>query len=262
MRRRHRGPARLSGTLAAHVAAHPTAGAVSGLVLEQVERALDQPVPHHVRGGAALVPRVSAWHSGARSIATARWATCWPRTIAAAGITFQAPVGRSSRISARRSSERPIYGLGAALVRRDWLLAVAVRRAARPAAATATTTASRSAFPPRGSTSSRPRTCATTRSRPIARPPPSPYASASWRWICSYGRNRGRAWASRRHLAWSMFGNTLCTPATRNCEMCWASLKTLAAIVVAAVTRSWRSGVDVNRAAARAIRAAPSRWRC
>ncbi|HSS37819.1 MAG TPA: hypothetical protein VLT58_03520, partial [Polyangia bacterium] len=124
----------------------------------------------------------------------------------------------------------PIYGLGASLVRREWLLQSPFderldRRGYGDNYGVAI------GFPAEGIHVV---TSASVRhhKEPADRPPAAVAYSARILALDLFLRTeRGRAWANRRRLAWSVVGNTLLHAATRNREMCWASLAALAAIV-------------------------------
>ena len=209
VRRRHPGPARLPEQLAAHIDGHPEAGAVSGLVLEKVGgRWIGQ---HPTTSAAALLwcPlfQLGLWgeihcHGLVGDLLAAHYrsrgnhisSAGWPVLTDFSGPFFRTPSTRWARrwsaatgCCARRSTS-------------GWT-----------AAATATTTAWPSVFPPKGSTSSPRPPCTTTRS-PADRPPPAvAYSAASWPWICSAVGTRARVGQPRR-LAWSVLGNACCTP--------------------------------------------------
>ncbi len=215
--------------LAAHIAAHSTAGAVSGLVLEQVSGQWTAQYPTtspaallwsrmfqlglwgeiHCHG--LLGELLSAhYRSRGNHISSAGWPVV---------TDFSAPFFRT-----------PIYGLGASLVRREWLLQSPFderldRRGYGDNYGVAI------GFPAEGIHVV---TSASVRhhKEPADRPPPAVAYSARILAVDLFLRSeRGRAWANRRRLAWSVLGNALLHAATRNREMCWASLKALAAIV-------------------------------
>ncbi|MFL5307757.1 MAG: glycosyltransferase family 2 protein [Polyangia bacterium] len=215
--------------LAAHVAAQPAAGAVSGLVLEQVSGRWTAQYP--TTSAAALlwsrVFQLGLWgeihcHGLLGDLLAAHYRSRGNH-ISSAGwpvvTDFSAPFFRT-----------PIYGLGASLVRRAWLLDSPFderldRRGYGDNYGVAI------GFPAEGIHVV---TSASVRhhKEPADRPPPAVAYRARILALDLFLRSEpGRAWAKRRHLAWSMLGNTLLHAATRNPEMCWASLKTLAAIV-------------------------------
>jgi glycosyltransferase involved in cell wall biosynthesis len=216
--------------LAAHIQSHPEAGAVSGLVLEQVGgRWVGQ---HPVRSAATLlwcrVFQLGLWGEIHCEGPLGGWLAAHYRRrgnhISSAGwpvlTDFRAPFFRT-----------PVYALGAALVRRDWLLASPYderldRRGYGDNYGVAI------GFPPEGIHVV---TSATVRHErdPVDRPAAAvSYAKRTLALDLFLSSPRGRARASRRWLAWSLVGNTLWHAARRNPQMCRASLQTLSAVVL------------------------------
>ncbi|HVT06865.1 MAG TPA: glycosyltransferase family 2 protein [Polyangia bacterium] len=215
--------------LAAHAGAHPAAGALSGLVLEQVGGRWTGQHPTtsalallwtrvfqlglwgeiHCHG---LVGDLLAAHYRSRGNHISR--AGWPVLT-----DFSAPFFRT-----------PVYALGASLVRRDWLLASPFderldRRGYGDNYGVAI------GFPPEGIHVV---TSAAVRhhKEPADRPPPDvAYAARVLALDLFLGSWRGRVPASRRHLAWSLVGHVLLHAGTRNRAMCRASLRTLSAVV-------------------------------
>jgi len=217
------------GRLAAHVQAHPEAGAVSGLVLERAGDAWTG--QHPVRATATLlwcrVFQLGLWGEVHGDGPLGGWLAAHYRRrgnhISSAGwpvlTDFRAPFFRT-----------PVYALGAALVRRDWLLASPYderldRRGYGDHYGVAL------GFPPEGIHVV---TAATIQhdKDPADRPAAAvSYARRTLALDLFLSSERGRAWASRRWLAWSLLGNTLWHAARRDPEMCRASLTTLSAIL-------------------------------
>jgi len=215
--------------LAAHAEAHPEAGAISGLVLEQVGGAWAS--QHPITSWTALlwcrVFQLGIWgeihcegllgdllaghyRSRGNHISSAGW----PVLIDFAGPWFRTP----------------IYPLGASLVRRDWLLDSPYderldRRGYGDNYGVAI------GFPPEGIhvvTSASVRHHKDAGNRPPAAVGYSKRILALDRFLDAA---RGRTRARRGWLAWSLLGNTLLHGATGNRDLCWASLKTLSVIV-------------------------------
>jgi len=215
--------------LAAHIAAHPEAGAVSGLVLEQVAGAWTG--QHPVRSAATLlwcrVFQLGLWGEiHCEGPLGDRLAAHYRRRgnhISSAGwpvlTDFRAPYFRT-----------PIYALGAALVRRDWLLASPYDERLDPRGY-GDNYGVAIGFPPEGIhvvTGA-----AVQHDKEAAhRPPPAfSYLRRTLALDLFLSSPRGRALASRRWLAWSLLGNSLWHAARRNADMCRASLTALSAIV-------------------------------
>ena len=215
--------------LAAHLEAHPEAGAVSGLVLERTGDGWAS--QHPVRSTATLlwcrVFQLGLWGEVHGGGALGGWLAAHYRRrgnhISSAGwpvlTDFRAPFFRT-----------PIYALGAALVRRDWLLASPYderldRRGYGDNYGVAI------GFPREGIhvvTSA----AVQHDKDPADRPPAAfSYVRRTLALDLFLSSPRGRAVASRRWLAWSLLGNTVWHAARRNREMCRASLTTLSAVV-------------------------------
>ncbi len=216
--------------LSAHVDAHPEAGAVSGLVLERLGDGWTAQYP--VRSTATLLWcrmfQLGLWGEIHCDGPLGGWVAAHYRRrgnhISSAGwpvlTDFRAPFFRT-----------PIYALGAALVRRDWLLASPYderldRRGYGDNYGVAI------GFPAEGIHVV---TSAAVRHDKEAADRPSVAFSYVRRTLALdlfLSSPRGRAVASRRWLAWSLLGNSIWHAARRNPQMCRASLETLAAVVL------------------------------
>ncbi len=223
-------PPEYLGALSAHVAAHPEAGAVSGLVLERLGDRWTGQFPVH-SAATLLWCRIfglGLWgeiHCGGP---LGGWlATHYRRRgnhISSAGwpvlTDFRAPFFRT-----------PIYGLGAALVRRDWLLASPYdERLDRGGYGDNYGVAI--GFPAEGIhvlTSAAVRHDKELAERPSAA---FSYVRRTLALDLFLSSDRGRAVASRRRLAWSLVGNSVWHAARRDWDMCRASLATLSAVVL------------------------------
>lgn len=222
-------PADYLAALSAHIDAHPEAGAVSGLVLERTRDGWAGQYP--VRSAVTLlwcrIFQLGLWgeiHCGGP---LGGWLAAHYRRrgnhISSAGwpvlTDFRAPFFRT-----------PIYALGAALVRRDWLLASPYderldRRGYGDNYGVAI------GFPSEGIHVV---TSATVRHdrEPGERPPAAfSYVRRTLALDLFLSSEPGRARGSRRWLAWSLLGNSLWHAARRNPELCRASLAILAAVV-------------------------------
>jgi glycosyltransferase involved in cell wall biosynthesis len=216
-------------SLAAHIDAHPAAGAVSGLVLEQVggrwigqhpttsplallwSRVFQLGLWGEIRCRGLIGDLLAAhYRSRGNHISSAGWPVL---------TDFSGPFFRT-----------PVYALGAALVRREWLLRSPFderldRRGYGDNYGVAI------GFPAEGIHVV---TSATVRhhKEPADRPPPEvAYAARVLALDLFLASARGQALASRRRLAWSLVGHTLLHAAARNRAMCQARLATLSAIV-------------------------------
>lgn len=215
--------------LAAHAAAHPSAGAISGLVLEQVGGRWTAQHPStstpallwtwvfqlglwgeiHCHG--LLGDLLSAhYRSRGNHISSAGWPVL---------TDFSAPFFRT-----------PIYALGASLVRRDWLLASPFDERLDPRGY-GDNYGVAIGFPAEGIHVV---TAASVRhhKEPAGRPAPDvAYVARVLALDLFMGSPRGRGPASRPNLAWSLVGHALRHAATRNRAMCGASLRALSAIL-------------------------------
>jgi glycosyltransferase involved in cell wall biosynthesis len=216
-------------TLMAHVAAHPEAGAVSGLILEEVGgRWVSQ---HPISSWPALlwswIFHLGIWGEIRCHGFPGDWLATHYRSrgnhISSAGwpvlTDFSAPFFKT-----------PVYPLGASLVRRDWLLQSPFderldRRGYGDNYGVAI------GFPDQGIHVV---TAASVRHhKEQAERPPAPigYSKRILALDLFLSSHHGRAVGRRGWLLWSLLGNTLLHAGTGNREMCWASLKTLSVVL-------------------------------
>jgi glycosyltransferase involved in cell wall biosynthesis len=223
-------PADYLTRLAAHLAAHPEAGAVSGLVLEQQQtgrwvsqfpvtswtgllwrRVFKLGIWGEIRCRGTFGDLLSAHY---RSLGNHISSAGWPVIT-----DFSEPFFRT-----------PVYALGAALIRRDWLIRSPFderldRRGYGDNYGVAI------GFPAEGIHVV---TTASVRhhKEQTERPPPAIAYSKRVLALDLFITSRGElAAGSRSWLLWSLVGNTLFHAGTGNPEMSWASLKTLSLVL-------------------------------